>query len=249
MARSRASKGQLLPPMTQPTHSTQVRIDWLTASRNGFVTTTPANKRYYSAILDLLWPSGHGIPGPHVSQEDIRAEINRLRVADGEDPYIDPFRRMRELQGEEGFTGIVKEGVKYQLQTTVVGTKRAPRTKPSKKLWTEVKTNANFRCAVCGGQEPSVQLSPDHRIPRSRGGLNDDANWQPLCEQCNNAKSAACAGCAQNCSVCPWAFPQQYKPIVISDTNRELLRRLSDKRGVYTTDLANSILQDYFNKK
>jgi hypothetical protein len=248
MPRNRASKGQLVPPAATLTVSNQARSDWLTAAADGYVTPLPANKKYYSALLSLFWPEGHGIPGPHVSQESIREMMDALRLAEGKPTYLDPFRRLRELQGDEGFTSIIKEGVKYQLVSMAVTTKRPPRGKPSPTLWKAIKEKWNFSCAVCGAKEPDIKLSPDHRVPRSRNGTNDDSNWQPLCEQCNNAKSSVCAGCTLNCHTCSWAYPAEYRPIPINDANRELLRRLSEKKGLYISDLANSILQDFFNK-
>jgi 5-methylcytosine-specific restriction endonuclease McrA len=46
------------------------------------------------------------------------------------------------------------------------------------------------RCAMCGKTplEDGVKLVVDHKIPKEWGGTNDDANLQPLCEQCNNGK-------------------------------------------------------------
>ena len=181
------------------------------------------------------------------SEQDIRAAINVYRTANGLEPYKDVFRRLRELQGDEGFTCIVKEGTKYQLQSLMMGPKREPRGRPSKTLWAEILEASDHRCAHCGFQEPNVKLSPDHRRPRSRGGNNEDSNWQPLCEQCNNQKSSACQGCELNCMTCPWAYPEDYKPIVIDDQNREQIRRGSEKAKLSASDFANASLRKYFN--
>jgi len=126
---------------------------------------------------------------------------------------------MRELQGEEGFTSIIKEGTRYQLQNLDVSQKREPRAKLSKKDWAALKEKYGYRCASCGKQEPDVKLSPDHRIPRSRNGSNELGNWQPLCEQRNNVKSNTCQGCTLNCNVCSWAFPK--------NTNSSSLRTIT----------------------
>lgn len=45
-----------------------------------------------------------------------------------------------------------------------------------------------FRCVRCGEIRFS-ELSIDHRIPRSRGGRNDDANLQTMCKTCNVQKA------------------------------------------------------------
>ncbi len=155
---------------------------------------------------------------------------------------------MRELQGEEGFTAIIKEGTRYQLQSLNVSQKREPRAKLSKADWQQLKERYSHRCASCGQQEPDVKLSPDHKVPRSRNGSNDLGNWQPLCEQCNNIKSSVCGGCTLNCYVCSWAFPEEYKQLVIADANKELIRREADNRGVAQSEFVNIILRDYFNK-
>lgn len=117
MAKARASKGFLLPPKAIPNEPEERRKEWLAKAEAEFVTTTPINKVYYSAILNALWPEGHGIPGPSLTEDEVRAVIDGLREKEGEAPYKDPFRRMRELQGDEGFTSIRKEGSRYQLQS------------------------------------------------------------------------------------------------------------------------------------
>ena len=155
---------------------------------------------------------------------------------------------MRELQGDEGLTCIIKEGVRYQLQSLEVGPKREPRAKPSTTLWREITKLSDYKCVYCGLQEPNIKLSPDHRRPRSRGGNNDDSNWQPLCEQCNNHKSASCQGCNLNCMTCHWAYPENHKTIIIDDNNRELIRRYSATNQQNQSDYVNKILTDYFNK-
>ncbi len=247
--KQRASKGLLLPPRTEPIPNAASREAWLLKARDGFVAPGDANKAIFSLILNKLWPEGHGIPGPHISQTEIRKVIDDARLSQGEPTYKDPFRRVRELQGEEGFTCIIKEGVNYQLASLSLSPKREPRAKPSRVLWENLKKNTNYKCSHCGATEPPAKLSPDHRIPRSRGGANDDDNWQPLCEQCNNAKSSACQGCNLNCNVCFWAYPETYKALVVNDANRELVRRQSDKLKINQSDLVNQILEEYFRRK
>jgi 5-methylcytosine-specific restriction endonuclease McrA len=249
MSKSRASKGLLLPPRTECIPAADTREKWLEKAVQGFVAPGEALKKIYGVILHELWPVGHGIPGPQVSEQGIRKVIDEARKAEGQSPYVDPFRRMRELQGDEGFTCIIKEGSKYQLVNLNVGVKREPRAKPSPKLWNSMKAKVDYKCAHCGQSEPSIKLSPDHRTPRSRGGGNEDSNWQPLCEQCNNAKSSACQGCALNCSVCFWAYPEIYKPIVVEDDNREQIRRAAEKASMSQTEFANKILRQFFLKK
>ena len=248
MAKSRSSKGFLQPPVEVPNYSAERRQKWLEEAANGFVGSA-ANKAYYRLILEMLWPAGHGIPGPHVSQNELRTAIDAARTLEKKEPYVDPFRRMRELQGEEGFTSIMKEGIKYQLQSLDVAQKRQPRAKPMAAIWEKIRKDAGFRCSHCGQQEPAIKLSPDHRVPRSRGGTNDDENWQPLCEQCNNQKSSVCQGCSQNCLTCAWAYPEIHKSILIEDDNKALIRRAAEKQSVNQSDLVNQVLRDYFNSR
>lgn len=248
MGKSRASKGLHVSPAKTANFSAERREKWLKDASNDFVALSHANKRYYRVLLEALWPEGHGIPGPVVTQDQLRSAIDSYRAARGEGPYKDVFRRVRELQGEEGFTSIAKEGVRYQLQSLDTTTKREPRAKPSPALWKKIQSDFDFRCSHCGKQKPDVKLSPDHRKPRSRGGSNDEENWQPLCEQCNNLKSSACQGCTLNCMTCSWAFPETYKPIQIADDNKELIRREAEKKGVHQSDFVNTIIRNYFNK-
>jgi len=248
MAKSRASKGLLVTPRATPSESEVRRETWLADAAAGFVNPTPANKVYYSVILKALWPAGHGIPGPMLTETQVRAAVDAFRSANGKPPYKDVFRRMRELQGEEGFTSIKKEGNRYQLQSLETSQKREPRAKLRGADWKKLKEQYGYKCASCGGQEPDVKLSPDHKVPRTRHGSNDLGNFQPLCEQCNNRKSTACAGCNLICQVCSWAYPAEYKPIIVGDDNKELVKRAADKHKIPQSDLVNKILRDYFNR-
>lgn len=248
MSKKRASKGFQLPPATSNNIAPLKRNLWLKSAEKGFVQPSVANKEIYKLLLAALWPEGKGIPGPALSETELRAAVDAARGALGKPPYKDVFRRLRELQGDEGFTCIVKEGVKYQLQHLTVGPKRPPRETLAKEAWARLKETSGRRCTHCGAQEPDAKLSPDHRVPRLRGGTNEEANLQPFCEQCNNLKSSACSGCMLNCYTCPWAFPEVYKPIVIGDDNREQLRRVAQKLGIGQSELADKILRDYFNK-
>ena len=238
----------LLLPREAPNYSEERRAKWLADAESEFVQPSPTNKLYYSVLLRALWPPGHGLPGPRLSERDIRDAVDSFRATRGEPPYRDVFRRMRELQGEEGFISIIKEGTRYQLQSLDVRQKREPREKPSNALWKAIKEKYDHRCASCGGSEPEAKLSPDHKIPRSRGGSNDLENWQPLCEQCNNIKSNTCRGCTLNCNVCSWAFPDEYRQIMVGEENKEFIRRAAEKAKLSQSDLANKILQAYFQK-
>lgn len=238
----------MLPPRKIPNESEERRAAWLEDAAASFVASSAANKAIFSVILEALWPEGHGIPGPILTEDEIRNAVDAFQLARSGKPYKDVFRRVRELQGEEGFTSIRKEGTKYQLQSLEKSQKREPRIKLPKKTFQSIRENYSYRCASCGAQEPDVKLSPDHKIPRSRNGSNDTGNIQPLCEQCNNIKSNTCRGCSLNCHVCSWAFPEDYKLITISDDNKELVRREAVNAKTSQSDLVNRILREHFLK-
>ncbi|MDP3551765.1 MAG: HNH endonuclease signature motif containing protein [Novosphingobium sp.] len=239
MVRNRSSKGAHFAPANTLTHSPDARLKWLDAASASFVNPSKANHVYYRKILELLWPEGHGLPGPAITESQIREHLA---------PYRDPFRRMRELQGDEGFKSIVKSGVAYQLQSPELSPKKEPRTKPGAALWRKIKQDCDGTCAKCGRKEPEITLSPDHRRPRSRGGTGDDLNWQPLCQSCNILKSAACQGCEKECGVCYWAYPEQYAQLEIDDLFRRKIQQESEKKKVPQNEILQEILKKYFRE-
>ncbi len=52
----------------------------------------------------------------------------------------------------------------------------------------DVLKRAGGKCELCGCSAKERPLHVDHIIPRSKGGKNDMANLQALCERCNLAK-------------------------------------------------------------
>lgn len=204
------STSELLPPKTEPDAYID-RDKWFEQVVGGFVSPSATNRRYYEIILRTMWPEGHGIPGPHVDQREIREAIDKARGK----PYVDTFRRVRELQGEEGIRGLVKQGTTYQLVDLAVAPKRVPRTALGKPDWTKVLGQYNFKCAACQTAADENGFQQDHKIPRARGGSDGLENWQPLCDACNIMKSAACRNCELDCRQCCWAFPEKYKPLVL----------------------------------
>lgn len=54
--------------------------------------------------------------------------------------------------------------------------------------WEALKAHFNYRCLMCGQQEPTIKLTVDHVVPIVRGGANSLDNLQPLCKSCNDRK-------------------------------------------------------------
>ena len=213
----------LLPPKETP-DSYIDRDKWFQQVIAGFVSKSASNRKYYEIILRTVWPEGHGIPGPHVDQKQIREAINAYRGK----PYVDTFRRVRELEGEEGIRGLIKQGTTYQLVDLTVSPKRKPRTSLGQHDWIQVLTKYSFKCAMCQGATDERGFQQDHKIPRARGGSDNLENWQPLCDECNILKSAACRNCERDCGTCCWAFPENFKPLLLSSDTILKLRKYAN---------------------
>lgn len=247
MVTKSTSQGNLVPPAPKTTSCSEERTKWLDEVIKGFVAKGQANRDYYAAILKKLWPENHGIPGPHVKGKDIREAVIDFRLSIGKSgTYHDVFRRVRELQGEEGIIGIIKSGNSYQLQSLDIAPKKIPREQIDATLWNEILNKTGNKCSVCGNVFPNNKLSPDHRIPRSVGGDNSIDNWQPLCRTCNATKSAVCQGCDLDCYTCSWAWPEKYKPIKINKENDYYISKMSMDSGNTKSSIVNSILEKYF---
>lgn len=54
--------------------------------------------------------------------------------------------------------------------------------------WVDIKKRHDFRCAMCGLQEPLIHLTMDHILALSNGGHHVPSNIQPLCKSCNSSK-------------------------------------------------------------
>jgi HNH endonuclease len=228
-----------------------IREVWLEEVCQGFVSPSEANKSYYRVLLEKLWPVGHGIPGPRVKEDELREAIESFRRKQYSGskpykPYVDVFRRLRELQGEEGVTGIGREGKTYQLVSLSLSNKRIPRIKLSDTDWQQILEKYQHRCPVCSRSEPEVRFQQDHKIPRTRGGSNELTNLQPLCDECNNFKSTSCRGCQLECEKCSWAFPEHFAPLRLSSDNISKLRQSAANTNSNPHDLLNQIVDDFF---
>jgi hypothetical protein len=256
MATERKSRGRqkfspLEPVSEQNIPGNISREVWLEEVCQAFVCPSDANKSYYRVLLEELWPVGHGIPGPLVKEDELREAIDRFRRNQHSGtkpykPYIDVFRRLRELQGEEGVTGIGREGKTYQIVSLSFSEKRVPRIKLSDPDWLQILENYQHRCPVCSRAEPEIRFQQDHKVPRTRGGGNELSNWQPLCDECNNFKSTSCRGCKLECEICSWAFPESFAPLRLSSNNISRLRQIAANTKSNPHDLLNQIVTHFF---
>ena len=230
-----------------------IREEWIEDVCQKFVCPSVANKSYYRVLLEKLWPFGHGIPGPKIKQNQLRDAIDIFRKRQHSSdkpykPYVDVFRRMRELQGEEGITGIAREGETYQLVKLTLSEKRIPRIKLSDSDWQKVLDFYHYKCPVCSRSEPEVRFQQDHKVPRTRGGGNEPSNWQPLCDECNNFKSTSCRGCQLECEICSWAFPEFFAPLRLSSDNISKLRHIASSSRCNPHQLLNEIVTRFINQ-
>lgn len=231
-----------LPPNTTD-FDNKKRNKWLEESINGFITNSKANREIYRWFLEIFWPEDHGIPGPILSTKEIREIIsNRKGKA-----YQDVFRRLRELQGEEGFHGIIKCGNNYQLQKIEIQPKKKPRGHLSKDKWEELLSEYNHTCPICGASNTEIDFQQDHKVPRSRGGNDDDSNWQPLCKNCNNIKSIICRGCSDKCETCAWAHPLQYTPIRHTPEFTKRMNEYTKNTNITSSSLIENLVTKHIN--
>lgn len=228
-----------LPPSTLPL-STSQRDDEINKIVNGFVTPSRANSEIYRAVLERVLPIGSGIPGPVVTEDDLRQAVEAIKPG-----YKDVFRRVRELQGEEGLTGLVKQGTSYQLQHTAIAAKREPRRAVPDKVAQKVLLAQGSQCTVCRAPVATqgTKIDVDHRVPRLRGGNSHETNLQVLCRSCNIAKSTQCSNCTLDCNTCGWAFPEQYRPIKLNPNLVLQINDLARNSNRSPDDVANEHMQ------
>jgi hypothetical protein len=244
----------LAPVSNQEVPGNILREDWIECVCQGFVSPSRANKSYYRVLIEKLWPIGHGIPGPWVKEDELREAIERFRRQQHSGskpykPYIDVFRRLRELQGEEGIAGIGRDGRIYQLVSLSLSEKRIPRIKLSDSDWQKILSDYQLRCPICSRTNPEVKFQQDHKIPRTRGGGNELSNWQPLCDECNNFKSTSCRGCQLDCEACSWAFPERFAPLRLSSDSIAKLRQIAASKDADPHDLLNQIVTDFLQSR
>ena len=71
------------------------------------------------------------------------------------------------------------------------GRKHVPygqRRRLNREAWTRLLARYGVACLNCGRTPPEIKLVPDHVVPVSRGGADNEDNLQPLCQHCNTKK-------------------------------------------------------------
>jgi len=219
------------------------RAEWIENVCKGFVHPSKANRKYYRIVLETLWPPGASIPGPNVSKNALDKTVERHR---GGKRYRDLARRIREMQGEEGLVGLIRRGAGnrtyYQLISLDIKGKRTPRSGLNPDDWEKLLEKCGHECANCGRPESEIRLDPDHKIPRLRGGGDKLENRQPLCKECNNFKSTMCRNCELDCKTCPWAFPEKFAQIRLTQQNIQIIRKIASEKGVPPSEILNEIV-------
>jgi 5-methylcytosine-specific restriction endonuclease McrA len=80
----------------------------------------------------------------------------------------------------------IEDGVKHRRRARLAGS-GGDHTAAE---WEAVKKLFDYRCYLCGRQEPEIKLTRDHFIPISKGGNNYIGNIIPACKPCNSRKHA-----------------------------------------------------------
>jgi len=77
------------------------------------------------------------------------------------------------------------------------------------------------RCQYCGKKFPSSELSLDHVVPRSRGGLNDWSNIVCACVTCNVKKGGRTPAEAHMKLITPPVKPKRSPVVTLRLTNEK----------------------------
>jgi hypothetical protein len=147
--------------------------------------------------------------------------------------YFD--RRIRELRDESGCDIETKHtggehSYRFRSNKRQAENPRAYLTESEKRTLFQ---QSSYTCQICGEQFPAGirGLQADHKVPLIREGSHAPENWQPICNECNIGKRRACAGCEDNCSMCPWAFPEQVGITTLLHLPPEILTALRQHAG------------------
>lgn len=178
--------------------------------------------RVKKLILQELWGGDEDpFPRPWVSSSSL-LELTKQK-------YFD--RRIRELRDEYGCdieTGNNDGDHSYRLLSAELKSAN-PRNYLTQTEKDTLFRRHNHTCQICGRRlAAGVRgLQADHKRPLIRGGSHSADNWQPICNECNVGKRGACEGCLDDCSNCPWAYPEVVGRVVLVRLPPELLSRVN----------------------
>lgn len=198
-----------------------------------------------STILKTLWNAGSGFPRDWVPSSTL-LELTGQK-------YFD--RRTRELRDEMGCdieTQPYSGEHCYRLKSSKIEVSH-PRFYLSAAQKKDLFIKSNYTCKICGCRvEPGTRgLQADHKIPLIRGGLHQIDNWQTMCNECNVGKRRACQNCDDDCTKCPWAFPERSGSITLVRLSPELLTEFRQQGYVSQKQIETKIsetLAEYFTK-
>lgn len=172
--------------------------------------------------------------GNWVSSKQLLKETNQK--------YFD--RRIRELRDELGYdieTSFIDGEPHYRMRSSQrkkIRT-RTYLTASQKKFFLE---NHEKKCALCKKTgEIGKNLFLDHRRPLIKNGSGEIENFQLLCNDCNNQKRSLCKDCIYDCSICYFAFPENFpKPVLIRPERLDHLENL-----ISQAKLQNLSIEEY----
>jgi 5-methylcytosine-specific restriction endonuclease McrA len=78
---------------------------------------------------------------------------------------------------------LLKRNARAKRQTNLKGT-------IAQDEWSQLCARYEYRCAYCGQRRTLAELTMDHMIPLSRGGLHHISNIVPACMHCNCEKGS-----------------------------------------------------------
>lgn len=122
---------------------------------------------------------------PEKYREIVR-QSKRRRWAAGYRPYIDPEKRRAWARR---YYQQHPERIIFHAQRRRALIRQLPHTL-TRAEWQAIKARHDYRCLMCGKQEPEIKLTLDHIVPVVQGGGFTADNIQPLCRSCNSRKHA-----------------------------------------------------------
>jgi len=169
-------------------------------------------------ILSLLWEA---------KCNDANSTVWGKFILEQTGYQSDYAKRIRELRecGCKITSFNIKGNYFYTMASTEMG-KPVVRKYLSKKQKSALFEKHNYCCNICGAdfqQSPAGHLHSEHRIPLCRHPhkIDPSENWQTACKNCNNIKIRMCKTCADDCTQCIWAFPENHRFILLKITTAQ----------------------------